>query len=122
MNLVPVYKVFNITGNGVRILIIDDGVEYTHDDIRDNFVSRYFIVTPTSSVLVYWISFISSVFCIQDPEISFNFNQNKSCVLPRYEDPRNCHGTRCAGVTVMKANNEKCGVGIAYNAKVGGKY
>ncbi|XP_065213951.1 neuroendocrine convertase 1-like [Planococcus citri] len=92
MNLVPVYKVFNITGNGVRILIIDDGIEYTHDDIKDNF----------------------------DAEISFNFNQNKSCVLPRYEDPRNCHGTRCAGVAVMKANNEKCGVGIAYNAKVGG--
>lgn len=41
--------------------------------------------------------------------------------MPRYADPRNVHGTRCAGVTVMKANNEKCGVGIAYNAKVGGK-
>ena len=38
MNLIPVYKVYNITGDGVNILIIDDGVEYTHEDIASNFV------------------------------------------------------------------------------------
>ena len=41
MNLVPVYREYNITGNGINIIIIDDGIEYTHDDIRDNFVSTY---------------------------------------------------------------------------------
>lgn len=30
------------------------------------------------------------------------------------------HGTKCAGVIAMKANNELCGTGIAYNAKVAG--
>lgn len=40
--------------------------------------------------------------------------------MPRYEDPTNNHGTRCAGEIAMAANNTKCGVGIAYNAKVGG--
>ncbi|KFW91561.1 Neuroendocrine convertase 1, partial [Phalacrocorax carbo] len=30
------------------------------------------------------------------------------------------HGTRCAGEIAMQANNRKCGVGVAYNSKVGG--
>lgn len=30
------------------------------------------------------------------------------------------HGTRCAGEIVAVANNSNCGVGVAYNAKVGG--
>lgn len=30
------------------------------------------------------------------------------------------HGTRCAGEIAMQANNHKCGVGVAYNSKVGG--
>lgn len=30
------------------------------------------------------------------------------------------HGTRCAGEVAMMANNSICGVGIAFNAKVGG--
>ncbi len=39
MNLLPVYKLYNITGQGVNVMIVDDGVEHTHDDIKDNFVS-----------------------------------------------------------------------------------
>ena len=31
------------------------------------------------------------------------------------------HGTRCAGEVAAQANNSKCVVGIAYNARVGGK-
>ena len=30
------------------------------------------------------------------------------------------HGTRCAGEVAMMANNQKCGVGVAYNARIGG--
>ena len=30
------------------------------------------------------------------------------------------HGTRCAGEIVAVANNSNCGVGVAYNAKIGG--
>lgn len=32
------------------------------------------------------------------------------------------HGTRCAGEVAASANNSLCSVGIAYSAKVGGKY
>lgn len=31
------------------------------------------------------------------------------------------HGTRCAGEIAMQADNNKCGVGVAYNSKVGGE-
>ena len=30
------------------------------------------------------------------------------------------HGTRCAGEIAAKANNSFCGVGVAFNAKIGG--
>ena len=30
------------------------------------------------------------------------------------------HGTRCAGEVAAKANNSKCVVGAAFNAKIGG--
>jgi len=32
------------------------------------------------------------------------------------------HGTRCAGEVAAEANNSVCCVGVAYNAKIGGKY
>lgn len=44
MNLVLVYEKLKYTGKGVRIAIIDDGIEYTHDDLKDNYVSISFIV------------------------------------------------------------------------------
>lgn len=31
------------------------------------------------------------------------------------------HGTRCAGEVAAQANNSVCGVGVAYNAKIGGQ-
>ena len=32
------------------------------------------------------------------------------------------HGTRCAGEVSAAANNNICGVGVAYNSKVAGVY
>lgn len=31
------------------------------------------------------------------------------------------HGTRCAGEAVAVANNSICGVGVAFNSKIGGR-
>ncbi|RZB94428.1 neuroendocrine convertase 1-like, partial [Asbolus verrucosus] len=92
LNVLPLYK-SGITGRGVRISILDDGIEYTHDDLRDNY----------------------------DPEISYDCNEEDYDPLPRYDPSKfNSHGTRCAGEVAMTANNGKCGVGVAYNAKIGG--
>lgn len=57
----------------------------------------------------------------QDPEISYDANDEDVDPTPRYDVERsNAHGTRCAGEVAMRANNWKCGVGVAFNAKIGG--
>ncbi|XP_046966738.1 neuroendocrine convertase 1-like [Vanessa cardui] len=92
LNVLPVYAM-GYNGQGVRVSILDDGVEHNHTDLRDNY----------------------------DPEISWDSNDGDSDPFPRYDEKNsNSHGTRCAGEIVMTANNKKCGVGVAWGAKVGG--
>ena len=40
--------------------------------------------------------------------------------MPSTFDDNNNHGTKCAGAAAAKANNQECGVGVAYGADVGG--
>ncbi|XP_043523370.1 neuroendocrine convertase 1-like isoform X1 [Frieseomelitta varia] len=92
LNVLSLYRL-GVTGRGVRVAVLDDGLEYTHDDLRNNY----------------------------DPDISYDVNENDDDPLPRYElSGANGHGTRCAGEIAMEANNRKCGVGIAFEASVGG--
>jgi proprotein convertase 1 len=56
---------------------------------------------------------------LKDPRASLDINGKDNDPFPRYSD-ENAHGTRCAGEVAMVANNRKCGVGVAFNAKVGG--
>ena len=64
----------------------------------------------------------SLVHVLQDPDISYDVNDDDYDPTPRYDETlTNAHGTRCAGEIAMSANNQKCGVGVAFNAKVGGK-
>ncbi|KAI4477272.1 hypothetical protein M0804_012862 [Polistes exclamans] len=63
LNVLPVYEL-GFTGRGIRIAVLDDGLEYDHG--------------------------------------------------------MNAHGTRCAGEIAMEANNGKCGVGVAFEAYIGG--
>ncbi|CAG2056314.1 unnamed protein product [Timema podura] len=58
---------------------------------------------------------------LKDPEISYDVNDDDDDPTPRYDEAQtNAHGTRCAGEIAMAANNRKCGVGVAYNARIGG--
>ncbi|KAG7481259.1 hypothetical protein MATL_G00064660 [Megalops atlanticus] len=92
LHVIPVWKK-GITGKGVVITVLDDGLEWNHTDIYPNY----------------------------DPAASYDFNDNDPDPFPRYDSTNeNKHGTRCAGEIAMQANNNKCGVGVAYNAKVGG--
>ncbi|XP_021936624.1 neuroendocrine convertase 1-like isoform X2 [Zootermopsis nevadensis] len=92
LHVLPLYKM-GITGRGVRVAVLDDGIEYTHDDLQGNY----------------------------DSEISYDVNDGDSDPTPRYDEAlTNAHGTRCAGEIAMSANNRKCGVGVAFNAKIGG--
>ena len=79
-----------ISGSGVRVVVIDDGIDYTHPDLAPNFSG----------------------------EISYDFNGDDTDISPR--DVTNSHGTRCAGEVAMVADNKLCGVGVAFNSTIGG--
>uniref|UniRef100_A0A3Q1GFS0 Furin (paired basic amino acid cleaving enzyme) b n=1 Tax=Acanthochromis polyacanthus TaxID=80966 RepID=A0A3Q1GFS0_9TELE len=81
------------TGRGVVVTILDDGIEKDHPDLISNY----------------------------DPEASYDVNDGDADPQPRYtQRNENRHGTRCAGEVAAAANNDVCGVGVAYNAKIGG--
>ena len=65
-----------LTGKGVRVVVLDDGLDWTHPDLAANY----------------------------DPTISFDFNGNDSDPLPA--DSVNSHGTRCAGEVAMLVRRE----------------
>uniref|UniRef100_A0A3B3VKQ9 Furin (paired basic amino acid cleaving enzyme) b n=1 Tax=Poecilia latipinna TaxID=48699 RepID=A0A3B3VKQ9_9TELE len=81
------------TGRGVVVTILDDGIEKDHPDLHSNY----------------------------DPEASYDVNDGDADPQPRYtQRNENRHGTRCAGEVAAIANNGICGVGVAFNAKIGG--
>ncbi|XP_076847862.1 furin (paired basic amino acid cleaving enzyme) b isoform X2 [Brachyhypopomus gauderio] len=81
------------TGKGVVITILDDGIEKDHPDLAQNY----------------------------DPDASYDVNDRDPDPQPRYTQLNdNRHGTRCAGEVAATANNGVCGVGVAYNARIGG--
>uniref|UniRef100_G1K8P0 Neuroendocrine convertase 2 n=1 Tax=Anolis carolinensis TaxID=28377 RepID=G1K8P0_ANOCA len=82
------------TGKGVTIGIMDDGIDYLHPDLASNY----------------------------NAQASYDFSSNDPYPYPRYTDDWfNSHGTRCAGEVSAAANNNICGVGVAYNSKVAGR-
>ncbi|XP_063781932.1 furin [Pseudophryne corroboree] len=81
------------TGRGVVVSILDDGIERNHPDLEGNY----------------------------DAAASYDVNDQDPDPQPHYTQLNdNRHGTRCAGEVAAVANNGICGVGIAYNAKIGG--
>ncbi|XP_070956760.1 furin isoform X2 [Macaca nemestrina] len=81
------------TGHGIVVSILDDGIEKNHPDLAGNY----------------------------DPGASFDVNDQDPDPQPRYTQMNdNRHGTRCAGEVAAVANNGVCGVGVAYNARIGG--
>jgi proprotein convertase subtilisin/kexin type 2 len=81
------------TGKNITTAIMDDGVDYMHPDLKDNF----------------------------NAEASYDFSSNDPFPYPRYTDDWfNSHGTRCAGEISAARDNGVCGVGVAYDSKVAG--
>ncbi|XP_076838263.1 proprotein convertase subtilisin/kexin type 7 isoform X2 [Brachyhypopomus gauderio] len=83
----------NITGTGVTVVVVDDGVQHTLEDIQPNY----------------------------SPEGSYDLNSNDPDPMP-HPDARsdNHHGTRCAGEIAAVPNNSFCAVGVAYGSRVAG--
>lgn len=57
---------------------------------------------------------------LQDPLASTDINGNDDDPMPQ-DNGDNKHGTRCAGEVAAVAYNQYCGIGVAYNASIGGK-
>ncbi|XP_037816403.1 furin-like protease 1 isoform X1 [Lucilia sericata] len=92
MNVIPAWKE-GITGKGIVVTILDDGLESDHPDIISNY----------------------------DPKASYDVNSHDPDPMPHYDlTDSNRHGTRCAGEVAATANNTICAVGIAFGASVGG--
>ena len=90
MNVEPVWKM-GITGKGIVVSILDDGIQHNHPDLVLNY----------------------------DPLASTDINGNDDDPMPR-DNGDNKHGTRCAGEVAAQAYNDICGVGVAFNASIGG--
>ena len=88
--MIPVW-LKGYTGKGSVVTVVDDGIEYTHPDLRANY----------------------------DASASWDMNGNDPDPFPNEADPINSHGTRCCGQIAMVANNSWCGVGIAFKASIG---
>ncbi|KTG00211.1 hypothetical protein cypCar_00021873, partial [Cyprinus carpio] len=81
----------NITGAGVTVVVVDDGVQHTLEDIQPNY----------------------------SPEGSYDLNSNDPDPMPHPDGHSdNHHGTRCAGEIAAVSNNSFCAVGVAYGARV----
>jgi len=42
LRVVQVYQEFKLSGKGIRVVVIDDGLEHSHSDINQNYVSNNF--------------------------------------------------------------------------------
>lgn len=90
MNLAPAWQK-GYTGKGVVVSILDDGIQTNHPDLAQNY----------------------------DPLASTDINGNDDDPMPQ-DNGDNKHGTRCAGEVAGVAYNQFCGIGVAYNASIGG--
>ncbi|XP_071449576.1 furin-like protease 2 isoform X2 [Hetaerina americana] len=90
MNVVPAWQ-RGYTGKGVVVSILDDGIQTNHPDLALNY----------------------------DHLASTDINDNDDDPMPR-DNGDNKHGTRCAGEVAGVAYNDYCGIGVAYNASIGG--
>ncbi|XP_027713290.1 proprotein convertase subtilisin/kexin type 7 isoform X1 [Vombatus ursinus] len=83
----------NVTGRGVTVVVVDDGVEHTIRDIEPNY----------------------------SPEGSYDLNSNDPDPMPHPDvENGNHHGTRCAGEIAAVPNNSFCAVGVAYGSRIAG--
>lgn len=87
IDVAPIWDEY--TGAGVTVGVFDDGVDYAHQDLDDNFSAALNIVWNGTN----WDPF---------PNVSTN-----------------AHGTAVAGIIAAEANNGAGGVGVAYGATLG---
>lgn len=98
INVVPAWS-DGLTGKGITIAIVDDGIKETHNlGIDGNHPDLKHAV---------------------DKERSWDFNASMQGAAP-VDKERDRHGTRCAGQIASKPGNGVCGVGVAWDVRLVG--
>ena len=128
MNVIPAWRK-GYSGKGIVVSILDDGIQTNHPDLAQNYVSFYFFFTSfilrcycgCCLTFNHKVDLLSLENYKQDPLASSDINDNDNDPMPR-DNGDNKHGTRCAGEVAAVAFNSYCGVGIAFNASIGGTY
>ncbi|PAA80886.1 hypothetical protein BOX15_Mlig002511g1 [Macrostomum lignano] len=94
LNLLPAWN-RGFTGSGIVVSVVDDGLDPSNPDLKN-----------------------------YDPLASADFNNlTRKEGIPIRSGPltmEQTHGTACAGEIGALANNSFCGIGVAFNAKLGG--
>jgi len=80
----------NYTGQGVSVVVYDDGVQQSHADLAANY------------------------------DASKHFRYNGVTFVPSPNSRQDAHGTACAGLIAAVDNNGKGGVGVAHGATLTG--
>lgn len=95
----------NATGEGVVVAVIDTGVDYNHEDLKNNVWMNTAELLGTEGVDDDGNGYVDDIYGV-------NFVANSS-------DPMddNGHGTHVAGIIAM-GDNEAGGVGIAYKSQI----
>ncbi|XP_063234835.1 furin-like protease 1 [Bacillus rossius redtenbacheri] len=94
LNVVSAWRL-GWTGRGVTLSVLDDGLMHSNADISPNYDAA--------------VSCSLADLDEADPDPT-----------PDTTSPDNGHGTYCAAIMAAAADNHYCGVGVAYQARVGG--
>jgi subtilisin family serine protease len=89
----------NITGKGVVVSVLDDGVEYTHPDLQRCYVCSHVGQSSAWPARRSIFGVVADMVLVvgQDAKASLDLNSRDKDPMPDTSKDINSHGTRCAG-------------------------
>jgi len=110
------------SGAGVVVTILDDGIEYNHTDLSENYdeLASFDINDNDADPMPSYNQHNRAINFASDKSYKVNSATKLTEQVIGYQKELNRHGTRCAGEVAATANNSVCVPGIAYRARVGG--
>ncbi|VDD76913.1 unnamed protein product [Mesocestoides corti] len=106
------------SGKGVVVTIMDDGLDHSHPDLSANYAEQAsWDVNNGDRDPMPNTTNPDNKDILSRSKVSSNHLCEQANVIIYFR-----HGTRCAGQVAAVGNNSVCIVGVAFNAKIGGKW